>query len=142
MPTEILATTGLLSYPTWNAFPLFSEVEPFLVLPGYGKGFDVRSNAALWYKPEFAFGYTHDIYIIGLGLAKDDFFVRSLFLANLPFVDSYSGIEGRQIFIINPDECSRENYAFILSPGKATLLQKPFSSEDVQLMHERSALCA
>jgi len=140
MSTEIYATTELLSYPAWKAFPPFSEVDPFLVLPGYGKAFDVRSNAALWYKPEFAFGYTHDVYIIGMGLSKDDFFVRSLFLSNLPFIDSYSSLEGRHIFIINPDERARKNYAFILSSGNATFLQKPFSIEDIKFMEQRSAL--
>ncbi|MBI2340307.1 MAG: hypothetical protein HYU99_08095, partial [Deltaproteobacteria bacterium] len=44
---EIYHTPALLKYGTWSHYSPLGEVEPFLVLPGYGKAFDVRSNAVL-----------------------------------------------------------------------------------------------
>jgi hypothetical protein len=139
MTREIYHSPELLRFPTWQHYTPLGEVDPFLVLPGYGKAFDVRANAVLWYKPEFAFATTHDVYIVGLGLAYDDFFVRSFFLSNLPYIDSYSGVDGRRIFIINPDGGAASNYEFVLCKGHAELLQAPFSSEHVALMAERFA---
>ena len=137
MDVEIYHTPELLHYEAWNRHSASGEVEPFLVLPGYGKAFDVRSNAVLWYKPEFAFATTHDVYIIGLSLAQDDFFIRSLFLSNLPYIGSYSGVEGRKIFVINPDKNAEENYQFILSRGHTELWNEKFSDNHVRLMAER-----
>ena len=137
LETEIYHTPSLLKYSTWSHYSPLGEVEPFLVLPGHGKAFDVRSNAVLWYKPEFAFATTHDIYIIGLSLAPDDFFIRSLFLSNLPFINSYSGVTGRKVFIINPDPCCEKNYRFVLSKGYAQLLKQEFSIAHVNLVKDR-----
>ncbi|MCI0562361.1 MAG: hypothetical protein MN733_28075, partial [Nitrososphaera sp.] len=136
LDTEIYHTPALLNYGTWSRYAPLGEVEPFLVLPGYGKAFDVRSNAVLWYKPEFAFATTHDVYIVGLSLAPDDFFIRSLFLSNLPFIDSYSGVKGRQIYIINPDRNCERNYQFVLSKGHAKLLNERFSMEHVNFIKD------
>ena len=91
----------------------------------------------LWYKPEFAFATTHDVYIIGLSLAPDDFFIRSLFLSNLPYIGYYSGVEGRKIFVINPDEKANDNYQFILSMGYAELWNEKFTNKHVRFMSER-----
>lgn len=137
MDVEIYHSNSLLKYDLWQNHTLLAEIEPFLVLPGYGKAFDVRSNAVLWYKPEFAFGFTHDVYIIGLSLAPDDFFIRSLFLSNLPYIDSFSGVDGRKIFIINPDQKAKENYDFVLSKGRAELLIEKFNAQHIDLMKER-----
>ena len=137
MTREIYHSPALLRFSTWQAYLPLGEVDPFLVLPGYGKAFDVRANAVLWYKPEVAFAATHDVYIIGLGLAHDDFFVRSFFLSNLPHIDAFSGVDGRRIFIINPDERSSSDYEFVLRKGHAELIQSPFSSEHVDLMTKR-----
>ncbi|MCZ6733462.1 MAG: hypothetical protein O7B27_13115 [Gammaproteobacteria bacterium] len=139
MTTEIFHTPALLNFETWRSYSPLGEVEPFLVLPGYGKAFDVRSNAVLWYKPEWAFAFTHDVYIIGLSLAPDDFFIRSLFLANLPFIGSYSPVKGRQIYIINPDPKAAENYKFVLSKGHAKLWNTPFGDEHIAYMKESQA---
>lgn len=139
MSREIYYSPALLQFPTWRHYTPLGEVDPFLVLPGYGKAFDVRDNAVLWYKPEFAFATTHDVYIVGLGLAHDDFFVRSFFLSNLPYIDSYTGVSGRRIFIINPDVRAASNYEFVLGRGHAELLQAPFSPEHVALMNKRYA---
>ncbi len=137
LDTEIYHTPALLKYRTWGRYTDLGEVEPFLVLPGYGKAFDVRFNAVLWYKTEVVFSLTHDVYIIGLSLAPDDFFIRCFFLSSLPFIDSYSGVEGRQIYIINPDPNCESNYEFVRSKGHAKLLKEPFSMEHVDFMKER-----
>lgn len=137
MSNEIYWTPALLSFATWQYYSPLREVEPFLVLPGYGKAFDVRSNAYLWYKPEWAFATTHDVFIVGLSLAPDDFFIRSFFLSNLPYIESYTGIKGRRIYIINPDPAARKNCDFVLSGGDAELINEPFSLEHVSLMKER-----
>ena len=137
METEIYATRELLRYDTWGRYQPLGEVEPFLVLPGYGKAFDVRSNAVMWYKPDLAFTATHDVYIIGLSLAPDDFFIRSFFLSNLPFIESYTGVPGRHIHIINPDPKARDNYEFVLSKGGATLHPEAFSMHHVDAIAAR-----
>lgn len=137
MIREIYHSPALLRFSTWQHYAPLGEVDPFIVLPGYGKAFDVRANAVLWYKPEFAFAATHDVYIIGLGLARDDFFVRSFFLSNLPHIDAFSGVDGRRIFIINPDECAASNYEFVLCKGHAELIQTPFSSDHIDHMTKR-----
>lgn len=137
MTREIYHSTALLQVGAWQHYLPLGEIDPFLVLPGYGKAFDVRANAVLWYKPEWVFTATHDIYIIGLGLAHDDFFVRSYFLSNLPYVSDMTGVEGRRIFIINPDERAASNYEFVLRKGCAELIQAPFSAEHIELMVDR-----
>lgn len=137
LDVEIYHTPALLKYGTWSHYSPLGEVEPFLVLPGYGKAFDVRSNAVLWYKPEFAFATTHDVYIVGLSLAPDDFFIRSLFLSNLSFIDSYSDVKGRKVFIINSDPSCEKNYQFVLSNKHAKLLNEQFSMRHVHFMKER-----
>lgn len=137
MTREIYHSPALLEFASWQHYMPLGEIDPFLVLPGYGKAFDVRANAVLWYKPEFAFAMTHDVYIIGLGLAHDDFFVRSFFLSNLPHISAFSGVDGRRIFIINPDERAASNYEFVLCKGHAELIQTPFSAEHIDLMNKR-----
>tara|TARA_R110001592_G_scaffold311518_1_gene586401 strand:+ start:3858 stop:4928 length:1071 start_codon:yes stop_codon:yes gene_type:complete len=140
LETEIYHSPQLLQRAFWASCQSLSEVEPFLVLPGYGKAFDVRSNAVLWYKPEWAFAFTHDVFIIGLSLAPDDFFIRSFFLSNLPHLESYSGVSGRRIHIVNPDSNALANYDFVLSSGLAVLHQEPFGSKHIELMrHHRVA---
>ncbi len=137
MDVEIYHSSALLNYERWQNFLPLDEVEPFLVLPGYGKSFDVRSNAVLWYKPEFAFSFTHDVYIIGLSMSPDDFFIRSLFLSNLPHIKSQSCSNSRKVFIINKDNSSRQNYNFILSRSPAEFLNDEFKIEHINLMKQR-----
>lgn len=137
MDIEIYHTPELMNYNTWLRYSPLGEVEPFLILPGYGKAFDVRLNAAFWYKPEMVFVNTYDIYIIGLSLSHDDFFIRSLFLSCFPYIESYSEIKGRKIFIINPDENVKKNYSFVLSSDNSVLIQDKFSLEHVNLIKKR-----
>lgn len=126
MTRHLFAARPLMDLSVWQHHRPLAEVDPYLVLPGYGKAFDVRANAALWYKPEFIFAFTHNVYIIGLSLAHDDFFVRSFFLANLPYIDDYSGVPGRRIVIINPADSAADDYAFILKQDNAELWNERF----------------
>lgn len=126
MTRPLFAAGPLLDLSVWQHFRPLGEVDPYLVLPGYGKAFDVRANAALWYKPEFIFAFTHNVYIIGLSLAHDDFFVRSFFLSNLPYIDDYSGVPGRKIVIINPADSAADDYAFILKQDNVELWNERF----------------
>lgn len=132
MERSLYASRDLLDIRSWNRFLPRGEVDPYLVLPGYGKAFDVRANAPLWYKPELVFAFTHDVYIIGLSVAHDDFFVRSFFLSNLPYIQSYSGVPGRKVIIINPSETVPTNYDFILKKDYAEVWADRFSIEHVQ----------
>jgi hypothetical protein len=132
MTRSLFHAEPLLKLDTWLRYQPLGEVDPYLVLPGYGKAFDVRANAPLWYKPEFAFACTHDVYIIGLSLAHDDFFVRSLFLSNLPYIESYSGVSGRKIVVINPSGTATDDYAFILGKPNVELWNESFSLDHVK----------
>jgi len=105
-----------------------------LVLPGSGKAFDVRPLAPIWYKPEFAFAVTHHVYIIGLSLSDDDFFIKSFFIHNLPDIDDYTGIPGRVITIINPDIKIRSNYHFISDCDRVRFIFERFSLDHIKLM--------
>jgi hypothetical protein len=126
---DLYSSIHLNSSDTWARYQPLGELQPFIVLPGYGKAFDVRSIASLWYKPEFTFAACRDIYIIGLGLSQDDHFIRSFFLNNYPMND-------RHTFVINPDSAAKENYAFMLRDSKVVLLNECFSSEHINLMTE------
>lgn len=132
MDRYLYQTPELLESQQWHNFQPLCEVDPYLVLPGYGKAFDVRANAPLWYKPDFMFAFTHDVYIIGLSLARDDFFIRSFFLANLPFIGKFTEAAGRKIVIINPSEAVHFDYEFVLSKGHAEVWGERFSIEHVQ----------
>jgi hypothetical protein len=126
-------TNALLSKGAWNSLMPLGEVEPFLVLPGYGKAFDVRFNAPLWYQPGFVFSASRDIYIIGLGLAQDDHFIRSFFLNCLPWPD-------RHVYIINPDPSVEKNYEFVLRGTNTHLFKEKFSEAHIELMKKRLTL--
>jgi hypothetical protein len=132
--TEMYCSDRLIEPSAWTVGNRNSQIEPFLVLPGYGKAFDVRSNAVLWYKPEFIFGFTHDVYIIGLSVAADDFFIRSFFLSNLPHLARKSEPDTRHIHIINPAPDASTNYDFVLSIGNTTLHNECFNSKHIEMM--------
>lgn len=137
MDQEMYHSQLLLEKKIWDTSRRNPEIEPFLVLPGYGKAFDVRANAEFWYKPEFAFAFTHDVYIIGLSLAHDDFFIQSFFLSNLPFIDGYTGISGRKIHIINPASDIAANYDFIIRKGFTEIHQENFDYKHIRMMRDR-----
>jgi hypothetical protein len=133
MKDELYYCKEALYKNEWNgAKPLMGELEPFLILPGAGKAYDVRAIAPIWYKPEDAFAVTHHVYIIGLSLSDDDFFVKSFFLDTLPDIDCFSGVPGREITIINPDRKIVENYSFIKSRPRVNFVLEKFNADHVR----------
>lgn len=103
-------------------------VQPFIILPGIGKSYDVRKLASFWDRPSGAFYCSRDVYIIGLSLSEDDFFVRFLFLESLPLSD-WKGIQ-RQTVIINPSPEDIAHYSFI-PDEKKIIRPKNFDSNDI-----------
>ncbi len=98
------------------------ELQPFLVLPGYGKAFDVSCKTqSSGTSSEFAFAASRDVYIIGLGLAQDDHFIRSFFLYCFPFGD-----QEHSVFVINPDPNISRNYAFELRSAECDIDGRAF----------------
>ena len=133
---EVFYCDELLDDGTWQDYRALAEVRPFIILPGFGKAFDIRILAPLWYKPEQFFSYTHNVYVVGLGLARDDFIIRSLFLGSLPFLVDLSGAGDRQVVVINPDPRTRENYGFLVGAPHVRFLCEPFEIGHVELMEE------
>jgi hypothetical protein len=103
-------------------------VQPFIILPGIGKAYDVRKIGSFWHLPAGYFFTTRDTYIIGHSLREDDYFVRFLFLQSLP-LPPWEDID-RQVTIINPSDLDLRNYAFMGSDG-VNIRQKRFDEEDV-----------
>ncbi len=136
---KFYATDDLLNWRTWASVRPLSEVEPFLVLPGYGKAFDVRANACNWDRPEFAFTLAKNAYIIGLSIAEDDFLVRSLFLYTLPRILETFDSGGCRVTVINPSTEARSNYDFELRGGFLTFWTEEFGIEHVQRIAEDSS---
>lgn len=135
MSEELYYCDELLNKDSWRGSkPLMGEVEPFMVLPGSGKAFEVRPIAPIWYKPEFAFAFTHHVYILGLSLSADDFFIKSFFLDTLLDIDCYTGIPGRKVTIINPDPTVKKNYSFILGQENVNFVIQKFNINHVKLM--------
>jgi len=138
MNREIYYSKDLLSKYVWQEYESFSEIRPFIVLPGYGKGFDIRSLAPLWYKIESAFATTHDIFIIGFSLADDDFLIDSFFLDNLPYVTE-TAHQDRKIFVINPDTSIKNRYRKYCDTKITNYLFECFNTDHINLMLERKA---
>lgn len=129
---EIYTSNHLIKHTFWNK--KHHSIDPFLVLPGYGKAFDVRYNAIYWYKPEAVFAFTNkDIFIVGLSLADDDFFIKSFFLSSLPYIQSYSSNKNRKIVIINPDKEISKNYSFLPS-SNVEVYNEDFDLSHIEIM--------
>lgn len=129
----LFVSNNLRNPRAWHYRELFGEIEPFLVLPGFGKAYDVRLIAPLWYKPEMAFFLRKNIFIIGLSLAPDDFFIRSFFLNNLPHV---VGKKEGNLTIINSDRYIERNFHFVGRSESTTFITEPFSEKHVEAMAE------
>jgi hypothetical protein len=130
----LLESDDLLRFRAWrNAEPIGGEVAPFLVLPGYGKAKDVNRIASLWYKPEGFFYWRGDVYIIGLSVSHDDFFVRSFLLDNL----SEPGPQRRRVIVVNPDPGAKGNYEFVLNTPGGEFWQERFALAHLDHMKAR-----
>lgn len=137
--TQLFQAKELISPRAWSSRRPLREIHPMIVLPGFGKAADVERIAAVWSKPEWAFAATHDVYIIGLCLASDDFLVRSYFLDNLPYIESSSGIPGRRIVVVNPDPMSKHNYAFLVGLPNVEFECERFGTAQIERMEQSSA---
>lgn len=104
-------------------------IQPFIILPGIGKSYDVRKLGFFWYKPSACFYSNRDAIIIGLSLSEDDFFIRFLLLESFP-LDSWDNIERRTI-IINSNCKDMSNYNFIPKDQKFVRV-KEFDLEDIE----------
>lgn len=97
---EVYCSDELANKHVWlDTKPLVDQVKPLLVLPGYGKAFDVRLLATLWYRIEFLNLRGGGVSIIGLNVSQDDFVVESLF--RYLFRDVFS--DGMTVHVLNPD---------------------------------------
>lgn len=66
---EVYASDELFNKEAWTAAQaLIDQVKPLIVLPGFGKAFDVRQLAALWYRIEFLNLRHGGVSIIGLNV--------------------------------------------------------------------------
>lgn len=135
----IYASTRLLDRRGWDNCDWLSGharplVQPFIVLPGIGKAFDVRRIASFWDRPAGYFYSSRDAYVIGHSLSEDDFFVRFWFQQSLP-LGTWEGIE-RSVTLINPSASDLENFRFLGSDG-VIIRQKRFDGDDVRWIAER-----
>lgn len=137
-PTLFLADE-LINPGAWTSQRPLGEIQPMIVLPGFGKAADVERIAPLWAVPEWNYAATHDVYIIGLCLAPDDFLVRSFFLDNLPHIEGSSGVPGRRIVVVNPDPMSKHNYSFLVGTPNVEFVCERFGIAHVERMEESSA---
>ena len=100
MENEIYSSEELHIKNSWHeAHALQDEVKPKIILPGYGKPFEVRDLAILWYRIEFLNLRQGGVSVIGLNISPDDFIVESLFRYLLRSVIS----QERTIRVLNPD---------------------------------------
>lgn len=106
MPADIYHSNKLYYAQNWTIpEPLVDEVRPLIVLPGFGKGYDVRVLASYWYRTEFIGLRKGGVSIIGLSVSEDDFIVESLF--RHLFMRSAIGGLNTKILNPNPDVHSR-----------------------------------
>lgn len=104
-------------------------IQPFIILPGIGKSYNVRKLGFFWYKPSACFASNRDAIIIGLSLSEDDFFIRFLLLESFP-LGNWDNIERRTI-IINSNCKDMSNYNFIPKDQKIVRV-KEFDLEDIE----------
>ena len=128
----------LMQKDIWNSdnewlCPIGSKyfVQPFIILPGIGKSYDVRKLGFFWDRPSGYFYSARDAVVIGLSLSKDDFFIRFLLLDSFP-LDDWSELERRTV-IINPNKEDLSNYNFI-SDDKKIVRNKKFGLDDIELI--------
>ncbi|WP_291299329.1 SIR2 family protein [Elioraea sp.] len=97
---DIFSIPKLRMRSSWESLkPLIHGIDPLIVLPGYGKSFDVRKLSDLWYKIEHVSVQQGPIFIIGLRVSDDDFIMEGLFryLFRAAFKST------RVVSVMNPD---------------------------------------
>lgn len=133
----IFCSEPLMDFTNWGDLDWLMPIrdrlfsQPFIILPGIGKPFDIRKLACLWDRPSGFFYTARDVYLIGLSLSEDDFFIRFMFLESLPISD-WKGKE-RLTTIINPSASDLQNYTFI-PDNRKQVRQNNFSMPDIEYM--------
>jgi hypothetical protein len=135
---ELYSSDALLDPRRWPEFNLGLDIQPMIVLPGFGKAHDVRAIAPLWYKKFEEWALTGDTYIIGKGLPEDDFFVRSWFLENLPYIERHREDLPRRVLIIDPGAGVRAQYEFALKNPLVEIIPERFSIAHVERIANRT----
>ncbi|HEX2934456.1 MAG TPA: hypothetical protein VHO72_03815 [Bacteroidales bacterium] len=102
---------------------------PFMILPGFGKAYDVRVVAPLWANWEFAFMKRKKIYIIGLSLAPDDFFTRQM------WKDCLHHLSQAEIVIINPNASVQNAFDFFKEMSNVRYIEDKMSPEIIQAIN-------
>lgn len=105
-------SNSLIKNDMWNLdntwlCPIDSKyfIQPFLVLPGIGKSYDVRKLGFFWDRPAGYFFSARDAVIIGLSLNEDDFFIRFLLLDSFP-LGEWDEVRRRTGHSLKTDKCS------------------------------------
>lgn len=114
------------------------RVQPYIILPGIGKTYDVRKLSYYWDRPQAAFFSVKDVYFIGFSASEDDFFVRFMISEALPLGER--GDFDRKVIIINPD--SEVDQCFGMVPQNQKIFRcKYFDMEDIDFIdNQRSNL--
>jgi len=124
MKNEVYSSDDLHQKHHWEtARSLIDQVKPLIVLPGYGKAFDVRLLSILWYRLEFLNIRSGGVSIIGLNVSEDDFIVESLFRYLFRGVFS----NDRIINIINPDPSVNSRFREFSDDNNINFIKESFS---------------
>lgn len=125
MENEVYSSDELHQKHQWEtAQSLVDQVKPLIVLPGYGKAFDVRLLSILWYRLEFLNIRSGGVSIIGLNVSEDDFIVESLFRYLFRGVFS----NDKTINIINPDPNVKDRFLEFSDGNEINFVEDRFSS--------------
>jgi hypothetical protein len=135
---QLYYSDDLLDARRWPAYNLGLDIQPMIVLPGFGKAHDIRDIAPLWYKKFEEWAMTGDTYIIGKGLPEDDFFVRSWFIENLPYIEPRRADLPRRALIIDPGQEIPKQYAFAMGNPIIEIVPEPFSIAHIERIANRT----
>ena len=129
MTNEVYSSNLLKNHGIWRqAEPLVDGINPLIVLPGFGKAFDVRILSHLWYRIEFLNIRSGGVSIIGLSVSDDDFIVESLF--RYLFRGTFPN--ERPIHIINPDEKSFDRFQIFGEGNNLLFKNEKFTAETLE----------
>jgi hypothetical protein len=134
---KLYSNAEFINFSSWRTHkgPL-RDLQPFIVLPGHGKSYDVRRLSGLWYRSEGYFYVSRDTFIIGLSLSEDDYFIRFFMQRGLP-ISNWNQMD-RKVVVINPNsEQVAKNYRF-LSPDSTLYFPKCFDLDDVGMIQSFS----
>jgi len=130
MENEVYCSNKLTSKIIWqDARALVDEVKPKIILPGYGKAFDIRELSVLWYRIEFLNLRQRGVSIIGLNVSQDDFIVESLFRYLLRSVIS----DETPVHVVNPDPDVGDRFKQMAGARSVKFHNEKFTAETLDL---------